>query len=505
MYKLLKDSLKIRRYLLVTILVIQFISVILSTLLPYMNGMFVDMLIDIKNVEEVIKYAITIAGVGIISLFLSYIYNLKIMKVKNNISFEINSRGILHLQKIPLEIEYEPTYMTQRLNSDSRIVVDFFFDKIITATINLFVMFFLISLLFYLSKPIFGVNPNCRIKDPSVYIGMDTYRLTENITSKRVDKVLDLCAGSGIQGICAANKANSVTLVEINHKTIPFTKFNIVLNNVEDKVRVKEGSLYENLGNTTFDEIYVNPPFIAVPQDWNFPIAGNGGENGLEITLNIIRGYKRHLNINGRAYMVGEAIGTEKEPFLIDELRTELGNDFKITVILDFKFSIEAHLRRSSYVAINMGKMNGKNADELFEKYKDWIKKVNATSVYNYYLKVERTQPAQGSIEVINMTTTWSKDDVPVLKNNKDFQIQKFPQYYAICRNGKIIAQLDDATLTFIKKIDGKLTIEEIYQKLCEENKNVANYLPRVEAIESLAEACGTLKARNIIEKCNRN
>ena len=105
MYKLLKDSLKIRRYLLVTILVIQFISVILSTLLPYMNGMFVDMLIDIKNVEEVIKYAITIAGVGIISLFLSYIYNLKIMKVKNNISFEINSRGILHLQKIPLEIE----------------------------------------------------------------------------------------------------------------------------------------------------------------------------------------------------------------------------------------------------------------------------------------------------------------------------------------------------------------------------------------------------------------
>ena len=158
MYKLLKDSLKIRRYLLVIILVIQFISVILSTLLPYMNGMFVDMLIDIKNVEEVIKYAITIAGVGIISLFLSYIYNLKIMKVKNNISFEINSRGILHLQKIPLEIEYEPTYMTQRLITDSRIVVDFFFDKIITATINLFVMFFLISLLFYLSKPIFGVT-----------------------------------------------------------------------------------------------------------------------------------------------------------------------------------------------------------------------------------------------------------------------------------------------------------------------------------------------------------
>ena len=100
MYKLLKDSLKIRRYLLVTILVIQFISVILSTLLPYMNGMFVDMLIDIKNVEEVIKYAITIAGVGIISLFLSYIYNLKIMKVKNNISFEIFAAYLTYVASI---------------------------------------------------------------------------------------------------------------------------------------------------------------------------------------------------------------------------------------------------------------------------------------------------------------------------------------------------------------------------------------------------------------------
>lgn len=99
MYKLLKDSLKIRRYLLVTILVIQFISVILSTLLPYMNGMFVDMLIDIKNVEEVIKYAITIAGVGIISLFLSYIYNLKIMKVTGIFDFSSGCSKIFYFPR----------------------------------------------------------------------------------------------------------------------------------------------------------------------------------------------------------------------------------------------------------------------------------------------------------------------------------------------------------------------------------------------------------------------
>lgn len=138
MYELLKDSLKKRKNFLMIIVVVQLLSVILSTLLPYMNGMFVDMLIKVTNIEKIIKYSIMIAGLGILSLCFSYIYNLKIMKIKNNISFEINSRGIFHLQKIPLEIEYEPTYMTQRLSSDSRIVVDFFFDKIVTARAKVF-------------------------------------------------------------------------------------------------------------------------------------------------------------------------------------------------------------------------------------------------------------------------------------------------------------------------------------------------------------------------------
>ena len=127
MYKLLKDSLKIRK---------------IPSSNNFSNTIHIGYIIYFITVYErnVCWYAYrhkecwrghkirnNYCWGGIISLFLSYIYNLKIMKVKNNISFEINSRGILHLQKIPLEIEYEPTYMTQRLNSDSRIVVDFLF------------------------------------------------------------------------------------------------------------------------------------------------------------------------------------------------------------------------------------------------------------------------------------------------------------------------------------------------------------------------------------------
>ena len=89
MYELLKDSLKKRKNFLMIIVVVQLLSVILSTLLPYMNGMFVDMLIKVTNIEKIIKYSIMIAGLGILSLCFSYIYNLKIMKIKN-CTFRIN-------------------------------------------------------------------------------------------------------------------------------------------------------------------------------------------------------------------------------------------------------------------------------------------------------------------------------------------------------------------------------------------------------------------------------
>lgn len=345
------------------------------------------------------------------------------------------------------------------------------------------------------------MSPNCRIKDPVVYMGMDTYRLTENITSKRVGKVLDLCAGSGIQGICAANKAEQVVLVELNKQTIPFTRFNIYLNNVEDTVEIRQGDLYKPIFQDKFDEIYANPPFIAVPTTWNFPMAGDGGEDGLGVVTRIIKGYREHLNEEGVAIMVGEAIGSDKEPHLMHCVRKELSEEFKVTMILDVKLTIEAYLRRCAGVALGMGKITGYTTDELFQEYKSWCKDVNATAVYNYYLKVEKVAHGAGSIDVINMTNTWSKWDSPFMIRKSEYQIQKLPQYYSIINNNKVIAQFDETVLAFLNIADGSLTIEDIYERMCQENPEIVRYASKIEAIQSLAESCGILSLRGIVGK----
>ena len=94
-------------------------------------------------------------SIGIFSCAFSYVYTLKKVRVKNNISFELNKEIIQHLHKIPLEHRYEPIYMSQRINSDSTSIFSFFFDRVLTVFINTVQLVFLLSIFWILNKSIF--------------------------------------------------------------------------------------------------------------------------------------------------------------------------------------------------------------------------------------------------------------------------------------------------------------------------------------------------------------
>ena len=52
-------------------------------------------------------------------------------------------------------------------------------------------------------------------------------------------RVLDLCAGCGVQGLTAMQRgAERATLVEVNPRAARFARFNAVLNGMADRVRV---------------------------------------------------------------------------------------------------------------------------------------------------------------------------------------------------------------------------------------------------------------------------
>lgn len=80
-------------------------------------------------------------------------------------------------------------------------------------------------------------------------------------------QVLDLGTGSGVAALVAARWASRVVAVDINPAAVRCARINVLLNEVEDRVEVREGDLFGAVAGERFDVILFNPPFWrGVPQ-----------------------------------------------------------------------------------------------------------------------------------------------------------------------------------------------------------------------------------------------
>ncbi|CAM9373576.1 unnamed protein product, partial [Chrysoparadoxa australica] len=126
-------------------------------------------------------------------------------------------------------------------------------------------------------------------EEPVMYIGVDSIGLVQHAPRPQAQHVLDLCTGSGIQGIVAAlTYPSHVTCVDISPRAVRFARFNAALNCVGDRLDVREGDLYEVLGpEERFDVVLANPPFVPCPSTVNtrgrYDVFASGGTSGESI------------------------------------------------------------------------------------------------------------------------------------------------------------------------------------------------------------------------------
>lgn len=74
-------------------------------------------------------------------------------------------------------------------------------------------------------------------------------------------QVLDMGTGSGIGAIFAAQWAQSVVAVDINPEAVRCATINILLNNLEDCVNVRQSDLFTAVAGQQFDVVLFNPPY----------------------------------------------------------------------------------------------------------------------------------------------------------------------------------------------------------------------------------------------------
>lgn len=74
--------------------------------------------------------------------------------------------------------------------------------------------------------------------------------------------VLDMGTGSGVGAVFAAQWAGRVVAVDVNPAAVRCAQINALLNEVEDRVDVHQGDLFEPVPGERFDVVLFNPPFF---------------------------------------------------------------------------------------------------------------------------------------------------------------------------------------------------------------------------------------------------
>ena len=127
-----------------------------------------------------------------------------------------------------------------------------------------------------------------------------------------VDSVLDLGCGCGIQALFAARHATSVIATDISTRAITYTRFNALLNDI-DNVECREGSLFEPVAKRTFDLIITNPPFVISPSE-SFVYRDNAMELDTFCEA-LVRQAPAHLNDGGHLQMLCEWVEVTGQPW----------------------------------------------------------------------------------------------------------------------------------------------------------------------------------------------
>ncbi|MBP2293524.1 50S ribosomal protein L3 N(5)-glutamine methyltransferase [Azospirillum rugosum] len=136
---------------------------------------------------------------------------------------------------------------------------------------------------------------------------VDDFTLVEDPTA--VERVLDLCTGSGCLAILAARifPEAQVDAVDLSADALEVAKRNVADSGYEDRITLHQGDLFAPLKNRKYDVIITNPPYVDADAMANLPpefrhepaMALASGEDGLDIVRRILKEAPKHLTPEG--------------------------------------------------------------------------------------------------------------------------------------------------------------------------------------------------------------
>ncbi|MFD9519111.1 hypothetical protein [Streptomyces sp. NPDC059979] len=177
------------------------------------------------------------------------------------------------------------------------------------------------------------------------YFGADSVALARRGTYRPGDRVLDLCSGPGFQGLLAAQRGASATLVELLPEVSATARLNARLNGLAGRTEVRTGDLYASLdaGAGPYDRVIANVPFLPTVSPAGREAPHEGGADGFSVGRRVLDGLPAHLAEGGSAFLTALLLESDGELLAAGELRARGAADgYGLTITLTDRMALDA-------------------------------------------------------------------------------------------------------------------------------------------------------------------
>lgn len=254
-----------------------------SIIVPYLNGMFIDELITSNSISYIVGFAAKIIVIGLLGAVASYFVSMSTAKMTANVSFDMLSDSIRHVQKIPYDIftaRFSPAYLIQRMTGDLNTVFSFFLNNYmnvflrglsfiiviaVMATINIQV--FLISILFIplylvcyivLRKPLLERNREC--KERGNHYSKTMFEQIDRLYEIKVEAAFDRSATEGRRSF----SEYLTSLISLNRVSYLFTSLDGIIAVLFQSVVLIIGGIQIIEGEMTIGEFTILNTYFAI-------------------------------------------------------------------------------------------------------------------------------------------------------------------------------------------------------------------------------------------------
>ncbi|MFZ0607647.1 MAG: 50S ribosomal protein L3 N(5)-glutamine methyltransferase [Xanthobacteraceae bacterium] len=124
-----------------------------------------------------------------------------------------------------------------------------------------------------------------------------------------VKRVLELCTGSGCLAVLACKIFPNATVdaVDVSADALKVAAINVAKHELEHRITLLKGDLFEPVGGAVYDVILANPPYVtakaaaALPPEFSHEprLALDGGADGMDVVRRILAGAGAHLRADG--------------------------------------------------------------------------------------------------------------------------------------------------------------------------------------------------------------